>query len=34
MVWDINALNYGKVRFGIPFFDPRLWPFQEGESPN
>jgi len=32
-VWDINALNYGKVRFGMPFFDPRLWPFQAGEQP-
>jgi 3-hydroxy-9,10-secoandrosta-1,3,5(10)-triene-9,17-dione monooxygenase len=33
-VWDINALIYGKVRFGMPFFDPRLWPFQQGEQPS
>ena len=24
---DIVATNYGKVRMGVPFFDPRLWPF-------
>ncbi len=34
MAWDINALNYGKVRFGVPFFDPRLWPFKDGTLPD
>jgi alkylation response protein AidB-like acyl-CoA dehydrogenase len=33
-VWDLNAVNYSKVHFGMPFFDPRLWPFQEGEQPD
>ncbi len=27
MAWDIVATNYGKVRMGVPFYDPRLWPF-------
>ena len=24
--WDISGTNYGKVRMGLPFADPRLWP--------
>jgi 3-hydroxy-9,10-secoandrosta-1,3,5(10)-triene-9,17-dione monooxygenase len=33
MSWDINATNYGKVRMGLPFFDPRLWPHPPSETP-
>lgn len=33
MAWDICATNYGKARMGVPFFDPRLWPFPPGETP-
>jgi 3-hydroxy-9,10-secoandrosta-1,3,5(10)-triene-9,17-dione monooxygenase len=32
MAWDICATNYGKARMGIPFFDPRLWPFPPGAA--
>ena len=34
MAWDICATNYGKARMGVPFFDPRLWPFPPGETPH
>ena len=34
MAWDICATNYGKARMGVPFFDPRLWPFPPSETPN
>ena len=34
MAWDICATNYGKARMGVPFFDPRLWPFPPGERPD
>jgi 3-hydroxy-9,10-secoandrosta-1,3,5(10)-triene-9,17-dione monooxygenase len=33
MAWDINATNYGKARMGVPFFDPRLWPFPPADAP-
>ena len=31
LAWDVNATNYSKVRFGLPFVDPRIWPIQEEE---
>ena len=34
MAWDINATNYGKARMGVPFFDPRLWPFPPAATPS
>jgi 3-hydroxy-9,10-secoandrosta-1,3,5(10)-triene-9,17-dione monooxygenase len=33
MAWDICATNYGKARMGVPFFDPRLWPFPPAATP-
>ena len=34
MSWDMAATNYGKVRMGVPFFDPRLWPHAPSETPD